>query len=77
MSRQTAISLSDRIFDRLLALAAPTGRSPESFIQEAVEEHLEELEDIHLAEQALERRARGESRTYSLEEVGRELGLDD
>ena len=77
MSRQTAISLPDPVFDRLLTLAARTGRSPESYIQEAVEEHLEDLEDVHLAEQALERRARGDSRTYSLEEVGREFGLED
>jgi RHH-type rel operon transcriptional repressor/antitoxin RelB len=77
MSRQTAVSLSDQIFDRLLALAARTGRTLESHVEEAVEEHLQDLEDIDLAERVLHRRARGESRTYSLEEVGRELGLDD
>ncbi|MFZ0206472.1 MAG: ribbon-helix-helix protein, CopG family [Roseiarcus sp.] len=77
MSRHTAISLSDQVFDRLLALAARTGRTPESHIEEALKEHLEDLEDIDLAERALERRARGESRTYSLEEVGREIGLED
>jgi RHH-type transcriptional regulator, rel operon repressor / antitoxin RelB len=77
MSRRTATSLSDQVFDRLLALVARTGRTPESHIEEALKEHLEDLEDIDLAERALERRARGESRTYSLEEVGRELGLED
>ena len=30
MSRHTAITLSDQVFDRLLALAARTGRTPES-----------------------------------------------
>jgi RHH-type transcriptional regulator, rel operon repressor / antitoxin RelB len=77
MSRQAAVLLPDEVFDRLQALAARTGRTPESFVREAVEEHLEDLEDIHLAEQALDRRNRGESRSYSLDEVGRELGLDD
>ena len=65
------------MFDRLAALAARTGRTTESYIQEAVEEHIEELEDAQLAELALKRRENGESRTYSLEELGRELGLDD
>ena len=40
MSRHTAISLSDQVFDRLLALAARTGRTPESHIEEALKEHL-------------------------------------
>ncbi len=77
MSRQTAVILPDEVFDRLQALAARTGRTAKSFIREAVEEHLEDLEDIHLAERALDRRNRGESRSYTLDEVGRELGLDD
>jgi RHH-type rel operon transcriptional repressor/antitoxin RelB len=75
--RQTAILLSDEAFDRLTALAAKAGRSTEAYIENALVEHLEDLEDIELAETALEIRDRGDSRTYSLEEVGRELGLDD
>lgn len=77
MSRSTAVLLPDEVFDRLAALAAGAGRSAESYIQQAVEEHLEDLEDVTLAEHALERRKRGESGAYSLEEVERELGLDD
>ena len=77
MSRHTAISLSDQVSDRLLALAARTGRTPKSDIEEALKEHLEDLEDIDLAERALERHRRGESRTYYFEEVGREIGLED
>ena len=75
--RQTAILLSDEAFDRLEVLAAKAGRSTEAYIQNALTEHLEDQEDIELAERALEIRDRGDSRTYSLEEVGRELGLDD
>jgi RHH-type rel operon transcriptional repressor/antitoxin RelB len=77
MSRQTAIVLSDEAFDRLAALAAKAGRTTESYIEEAIAEHLEDQEDVELAEKALESRKRGESRTYTLDEVGRELGLDD
>jgi RHH-type rel operon transcriptional repressor/antitoxin RelB len=75
--RQTAILLSDEAFDRLEALAAKAGRSTEVYIQNALTEYLEDQEDIELAEGALEIRQRGGSRTYSLGEVGRELGLDD
>jgi RHH-type rel operon transcriptional repressor/antitoxin RelB len=62
---------------RLEDLARKTGRSKEDYITEAVLEYLDDLEDIYLAEQALERIRRGEERTYSLEEVERELGLGD
>ena len=77
MSRETAIELPDDVFDRLSAVAAGAGRSAQSLMREAIEGRLEEWEDVLLAEQSLERRLRGESRTYSLEEVGRDLGLDD
>ena len=77
MTRQTAVLLPDEVFDRLAAWAPPPAPTTESYIQEAVEEHIEELEDAQLAELALKRRENGESRTYSLEELGRELGLDD
>jgi RHH-type rel operon transcriptional repressor/antitoxin RelB len=77
MSRQTAIVLSDEAFGRLTALAAKAGRTTESYIEEAIAEHLEDQDDFESAEKALESRKRGEIRTYSLDEVGRELGLDD
>ena len=77
MSKQTAIRLPDETFDRLQSLAARTGRTSTFYIREAIEAHLDDLEDIYNAELALERRQRGESRTLTLEEMGRELGLDD
>ncbi len=77
MNRATAIVLPDEVLDRLSVVAARTGRTAEWHMRAAIEEHVEELEDVFLAEQALARRRRGDSRTYSLEEVSRELGLDD
>ena len=76
MSRQTVLELPDATFDRLQALASRTGRSAESHIREALEERLDDADDIRAAEIALVRRARGESRTLTLDEIGRELGLD-
>jgi RHH-type rel operon transcriptional repressor/antitoxin RelB len=77
MARQTAIRLPDETYERLQALAARTGRTATYYIREAIEQHIEDLEDIYLAEQELERVRRGESRIYSLKEVEDELGLGD
>lgn len=77
MAKQTAIRLPDETYERLQALAARTGRTATYYIREAIEQHIEDLEDIYLAEQELERVRRGESRVYSLKEVEDELGLGD
>ena len=73
----TSVQLPQDAEKRLEDLARKTGRSKEDYIKEAVLEYLDDLEDIYLAEQALERIRRGDERTYSLEEVERELGLGD
>ena len=39
--------------------------------------HLDDLEDIYLAEKVLERIRTGKERTYTIDEVERELGLED
>lgn len=75
LMRQTAIRLPDEIFERLKDLSGKTGRTTAYYIREAIEEYLADLEDVYLSEQALERLRRGKERTYTLEEVGKELGL--
>ena len=77
MSKQTAVRITDETFERLAVLAARTGRTSSFYIREAIEMHLEDLEDVYRADLALQRRQRGESRSHSLEAAGRELGLDD
>jgi RHH-type transcriptional regulator, rel operon repressor / antitoxin RelB len=77
MSKQTAVRLPDETFARLQALAARTGRTATYYIREAVEEHLDDLEDIYLAEQVIERVRKGEESMSSLDEVERRLGLAD
>ena len=72
-----AIRLPKEIESRLEALARATGRTKTFYAREAIIEHIEDLEDIYLAERTLERIARGEERTYPLDEVERELGLAD
>lgn len=76
MTKQTAISLTDETHRRLQVIAERTGRTPLSYIEEAIERHLEDLEDVHAADEAMARLARGEERTHTLKEVERALGLD-
>ncbi len=62
---------------RLEILAKKTGRSKTYYIREAIMEHLDDLEDIYLAEQVLERVRRGEESVSSLDEVEHRLDLED
>lgn len=77
MGKQTAINLSDDTYERLQAIAARTGKSADVHMLEAIEQHLEDLEDVYLAERAIARLRSGEARTYTLDEVERDLGLVD
>lgn len=71
-----SIRLPADIEDRLEQLAKVTGRTKEFHAREAILRHLEDLEDVYLAEQALTELCAGRDRTYSLEEVICDLGLE-
>ena len=58
------LRLPDDIGNRLAILAERTGRSKSFYILEAVREHLDDLEDVYLAEAALERVRRGGTCVY-------------
>ena len=75
--KQTAVRIPDETYARLQALAEKTGRTATFYIREAVEQHLEDLEDLYLAERVLTRREQGGSATVSLDALSRDLGLDD
>lgn len=66
-----AIRLDTDTENRLDRLAKKTGRTKTFYAREAILEHLEDLEDIYLATQRLQRPAK----TYSAKDVKRELGL--
>ena len=72
-----SLKLPADVESRLDRLAKATGRSKSFFAREAIEEHLDDLEDLYLAERRLSDLETGKSRTYTLEEVERELGLAD
>ena len=72
-----AVSLRhpDDLNIRLSDLADKTGRSKTFYMLEAIRDHLDDLEDLYLAEQRLIDVRAGRSRTVSLDDVERELGL--
>jgi len=71
-----AIRLPAEVETRLGALAQATGRTKTFYAREAILEHLDDLEDLYLAEQRLLDIRSGKSRTYSLEEVMERYGLE-
>lgn len=71
-----SIRLPDDISDRLDQLSRLTGRAKTDYIVEAIREHLDDLEDAYLAEQALIRIRSGEDDMISLEQAMAEYRLD-
>ncbi len=72
-----SIELPKEIDARLDHLARKTGRSKADHVREAVIEYLEDLEDAAIAEERLEAIREGRSRTYTIEEMEKALGLED
>ncbi|WP_298079309.1 DUF6290 family protein [uncultured Cardiobacterium sp.] len=71
------IELPIELENRLDALAQATGRSKSDYITEAILEYLEDLADLHLAEQRLRDIQNGKSKTVPLEEVLKRYGMEN
>ena len=72
-----SLRLPENLSKRLTRLAKRTGRSKTFYMVEAIREHLDDLEDLYLAEQRTQALRAGRSRTYTLDEVEKRLGLVD
>ncbi len=72
-----SIRLPSDVEARLQNLATLTGRSKTFYVTEAIVEHLDDLEDLYLAERRLIDVRAGRSATHTLEDVERDLGLAD
>ncbi|HIE4434278.1 type II toxin-antitoxin system RelB family antitoxin [Burkholderia multivorans] len=72
-----AIRLPPEIENRLDALAAATGRTKTFYAREAILEHLDDLEDVYLAEQRLADIRAGRTEPVPLEDVMKKYGLAD
>ena len=64
-----AIRLPAAIEKRLEKLAKRTGRTKTYYAREAILRHLEDTEDVYLAERVLDRIRKSEERTIPLEDV--------
>ena len=64
-----AIRLPADVEARLDALAKATGRTKTFYAREAILEHLDDLEDVYLAERRLEDIRAGRSSTVPIEDV--------
>lgn len=72
-----AIRLPPEIEARLDALAKRTGRSKSYYARAAILDHLDDLEDVYLAERRLEDLRAGRSDVVPMAELMQRHGLDD
>ena len=72
-----SIRLPSDLEARLKSLAAKTGRTKSYYITEAIREHLDDLEDLYLAEQRLADIRSGKTQTVRIEEVMKRYGVED
>ena len=74
--KPVAFHLPDEVARRLDRLADRTGRSKTFYMVEAIRDHLDDLEDLYLAEQRLIDIQAGKSQTVPLEQVLELYGLE-
>ena len=72
----TTVRLEAAIEQRLDQLAQLTGRTKAFYLRQLIEAGLDDLEDAYLGAAVVERIRLGQERTYSLDDVVSELGLD-
>ena len=73
----TTVRLPKPLEERLNRLAQETGRTKCFYIREALERCIEDMEDVYLSQQTLERIRAGKERTYNLKEVETILELNN
>ena len=72
-----SLRLPSDLNQRLSHLAEQTGRSKTFYMLEAIKQHLDDLEDLYLAEQRLLDNRAGSSESVPLEDVMKRYGLAD
>ena len=72
-----AIRLPDELEKRLDNLAKLTGRTKTFYARQAIERHLDDLEDLYLAEQRLTEIRAGCTQPIPLEDVLKRYDLED
>jgi RHH-type rel operon transcriptional repressor/antitoxin RelB len=72
-----SLRLPEDISSRLQNLAKRTGRSKTFYMIEAIREHIDDLEDLYLAEQRLIDLRSGKTKAVPMEDVMKRYGLED
>jgi RHH-type rel operon transcriptional repressor/antitoxin RelB len=72
-----AIRLPEDLEKRLENLAKRTGRTKTFYARQAIEQHLDDLEDLYLAEQRLTEIRAGRTQTVPLEDVLKRYDVED
>jgi len=72
-----AIRLPEDLEKRLENLAKRTGRTKTFYARQAIEQHLDDLEDLYLAEQRLTEIRAGRTQTIPLEDVLKHYDMED
>lgn len=72
-----AVNLPADLEQRLDDLARKTGRSKNDYVRDAIIEHLDDIEDLQLAEERLRALQEGKSGTISLAEMMKIHGMEN
>lgn len=72
-----SIRLPREIENRLEKLSLQTGRSKSFYVKEALLDHLDDIEDVYLAEKRLEDIRAGRTQTIPLQEVMKRYGMEN
>lgn len=73
----TSVRMSDTTAEKLDKLSRLTGRSKSYYLREAIESSIDQLLYEYTLLNEVEEISAGKAKTYSLEEVKAELGLED
>lgn len=73
----TSVRRSDKTAEKLDKLSRLTGRSKSYYLREAIESSIDQLLYEYTLLNEVEEIRAGKAKTYSLEEVKAELGLED
>ena len=72
-----AIQLEPNVEKKLEALSVKAGKTKADYLHDAIVRAIEDIEDIYAADAAYESWREGKERTSTLQDVRRDLDLDD
>jgi RHH-type transcriptional regulator, rel operon repressor / antitoxin RelB len=77
MDKRVAVEIPQAMYRLLMRYADIHGFDTDAYVAQVLHKHIEDLHDIAAVEAHLEEVRNGNSKTYTMEQLERELGLDD